>query len=870
MNKKIKLALVGLMCLNNLSYAEETIILGPIEASTNKTVNGGIYQASGTGYGARIMSGATLTNVDADLTIRSFGTGDDFAQGVYMMHAGSTFTSPTHGLTVEATSQNNFARGALLTGGSNFDFENQTVKVTAISNSTATNHTSYGIILTDNNTTAKIGDGSEITTSTNASSAYGVHSYNQTTFSGGDYVTVSASSEGRLSGGVVMWDKAQATLGDHLIVKTSSNSLSASNDSTVGLWAYLEGKITVGDDARITSTGTNNAVAQGITTRAQGEIITGDRLTVIAQSENNEATGIHAYDYTNVYGAHDNMGGKVHVGKDANIQVSSLNNTATGVYARGTGSEITLDGGATISALQGSNQELGNAVQVVDRGVITANLGKYTIIGDIKSKGGYVGLDPIEGGTVDIQYAEGSYWKGKSLSDDTSTTNFTMTGTTWDMTGNSQVNHLEFSGAQSNINFIGEGGYQQLTVEDLGGDNGHFAMRVDIPNQTGDYMQVTGTSAGNHQVTIQNNGGSDVSGNEQFTIIETADGIASFQDTGAVELGGYQYQLRDKAGTQQKEWEIYGTKKPTTTTEASVHAFSGGYLLNYVETQTLLKRMGDLREGDSKGNIWARTYGGKFNSSGDGFLNGYDLKYWGLQVGADKKFSLKDGKGDIYLGGMFGYSKGDLDYGSGSGDVDSKTLGVYGTYLAPSGFYTDLVLKYSWMKDKFQVLDSQGMRVTGDDLKTDGLSASVEIGKRFHFNQEKKDGWYLEPQAQLSWGHQSGGTFTASNGLKVKADSYESVLGRIGTHIGYEVKGGKNPINVYGKVSFVHEFDGDMDYRLNNSRESVSFGDSWWTYGVGITAQVGKKHNIYLDIERAEGGSFTQEWAINGGYRFSW
>ena len=264
------------------------------------------------------------------------------------------------------------------------------------------------------------------------------------------------------------------------------------------------------------------------------------------------------------------------------------------------------------------------------------------------------------------------------------------------------------------------------------------------------------------------------------------------------------------------------------------------------------------------------TAGGKFKSNSDEFLSSYDMSYSGMQVGADKKITLSNNKGNIYIGGMFGYSKGNLDYGVGSGSIDSKTLGAYGTYIAPTGFYADLVLKYGWMKNDFKVLDTASDWVTGDDMSTNGLSASLEIGQRIHFDRKKKEGWYFEPQAQISMGHQSGGSFNASNGLKVDVDSYNSTLGRLGLNVGYEVKSGKNPINLYGKASYVHEFDGDVGYRLNGSQEQTSFGDSWWTYGVGVTAKFGQKHNVYLDIERATGGQFKQPWSLNIGYRFNW
>ena len=101
-------------------------------------------------------------------------------------------------------------------------------------------------------------------------------------------------------------------------------------------------------------------------------------------------------------------------------------------------------------------------------------------------------------------------------------------------------------------------------------------------------------------------------------------------------------------------------------------------------------------------------------------------------------------------------------------------------------------------------------------------------------------------------------------------DSQTSLLGRIGFLTGYEIKKGNHPINVYAKASYVHEFDGDLGFRLNNVSASESFGDSWWTYGFGLTTQLGTNHNLYLDLERGSAGKFDQPWSISGGYRYQW
>ena len=258
-------------------------------------------------------------------------------------------------------------------------------------------------------------------------------------------------------------------------------------------------------------------------------------------------------------------------------------------------------------------------------------------------------------------------------------------------------------------------------------------------------------------------------------------------------------------------------------------------------------------------------------SNSRSFVRDFDMKYGGAQVGYDRKIK-NSWKGDTYVGGYFGYSKGNLDYSildggtGGSGSVDSRTLGLYGTYIADDGFYVDAVLKYMWMKNDFDVLDSDGGHVTGDGLSTGGMGFSLELGKRFRFTKnEKGDNWYIEPQAQLSYTRQDGGYFNASNGLRIGVDSFNSLLGRLGMLAGYETP----KSNFYAKASYVKEFDGDVNIIANNISIPESFGDSWWEYGLGFTAKLNDRNSIYMSLERSSGGKFTEPWKVYAGWRIT-
>ena len=98
-------------------------------------------------------------------------------------------------------------------------------------------------------------------------------------------------------------------------------------------------------------------------------------------------------------------------------------------------------------------------------------------------------------------------------------------------------------------------------------------------------------------------------------------------------------------------------------------------------------------------------------------------------------------------------------------------------------------------------------------------------------------------------------------------DSFDSLLGRLGMLAGYETA----KTNVYVKVSYVKEFDGDMDIRYGNGTRIAgeSFEDEWWVYGIGVTHQVNQRNSLYLSLERSSGGSFTEGWALRGGWRIT-
>lgn len=517
--------------------------------------------------------------------------------------------------------------------------------------------------------------------------------------------------------------------------------------------------------------------------------------------------------------------------------------------------------------------------------------GRMLINGSVLSKGGLINLD----------MHPGSVWTGSSLSDNVNggKLDVAMNNSVWNVTSNSNLDTLALS--HSTVDFASHGStagtFATLNVENLSG-NSTFIMRADVVgegngvNNKGDLLNISGSSAGNHVLAIRNQGSEATTGNEVLTVVKTTDGAASFSASSQVELGGYLYDVR-KNGT---NWELYAsgtvpeptpnpeptpapaqppivnpdptpepapTPKPTTTADAGGNYLNVGYLLNYVENRTLMQRMGDLRNQSKDGNIWLRSYGGSLDSFASGKLSGFDMGYSGIQFGGDKRLSDVM---PLYVGLYIGSTHASPDYSGGDGTARSDYMGMYASYMAQNGFYSDLVIKASRQKNSFHVLDSQNNGVNANGT-ANGMSISLEAGQRFNLSPTGY-GFYIEPQTQLTYSHQNEMAMKASNGLNIHLNHYESLLGRASMILGYDITAGNSQLNIYVKTGAIREFSGDTEYLLNNSREKYSFKGNGWNNGVGVSAQYNKQHTFYLEADYTQGNLFDQK-QVNGGYRFS-
>ena len=491
--------------------------------------------------------------------------------------------------------------------------------------------------------------------------------------------------------------------------------------------------------------------------------------------------------------------------------------------------------------------------------------GKLTINGQIYSS---------DDGRLDLTGTSGSVLTGAvDISGDSTdgVANYSLTNSTWNINGDSRLTTLNLTG--TDLNFI-DGhtpGYYKMTVGTLLPDSGSTAnMRTHLAIQQGDQLKINDLTNDLSVIVTDTSSGNFNSSNTWLLAETDSASVGAIKMDNLVDAGAYQYKLAETDNGTVKQYRLVNNATYSTTTQFVPNFARAGFYTNYVETNSLMKRMGDVRDGDNQGNVWGRVFGGEMKIDGNGVQAGFTQDYHGFQVGGDKKISSND-KRDIYVGAHLGYTKGNSDYGaSGSGDIDSYYGGLYGIYHQPkTGFYVDGVVKVGTMRSKQEILQSSVNWVDDKDSAT-SWSASVEVGQRFFLkDKENRQGFYLEPQAKLSYGY-TGSTHFDLGGTKVDVDSNNFSMGRIGFLAGYDMKKGKNPINIYGKLSWVSDFGSDLKTTVGGQKFTTDLGSNWWVYGLGITSQIKDKHNLYLDLERASGGDFTQKWQLNGGYRFAW
>ena len=275
------------------------------------------------------------------------------------------------------------------------------------------------------------------------------------------------------------------------------------------------------------------------------------------------------------------------------------------------------------------------------------------------------------------------------------------------------------------------------------------------------------------------------------------------------------------------------------------------------ENDTLQKRMGELRDSEGAIGAWARVYG----SEQEYGAQSVTAKNTTVQVGAD--YDIGSG---FKLGGAFSYTDGSSTFDMGESDANMYGVALYGTWLADSGLFVDVIGKYSRLENEFTSGTMKG------EFDNNALSLAVETGWHYALNELG----FVEPSVGVTYGRIMGDDFVAHNGVKVEQDDYDSLIGRLGVRSGFYFQEKKG--NIYARVAVLHDFMGDMEATASKANAAgvmqtthlkEDLGDTWVEYGIGANFNLSKTAYTFVDLEKTAGSDVKENWKWTVGARIA-
>ena len=632
--------------------------------------------------------------------------------------------------------------------------------------------------------------------------------------------------------------------------------------------AYINNNSTTGT-TEITVASSKGS-SYGLQSSANGKIkIGGAALKVKATAS---ALSKNAYAVCNDKNTdYSTSGGSIYLNAATNIITAESTGTLGKAYAVSVqdsdDGHTSISGGSFIEAKSKSSANA-YALYTKNGGTIEVNKAdqniKNTVIGRIHAGGTGNILLKLNGGessltgdinhgftaTADLALTDNALW------------NMTQTSQTTNLTANSGIIDMT---ADSNQ-------FSTLTVKNLTGTGSIFKQDIDVRSMESDKIFVKSDFIGSQILDIYQKDnyvpteGSN-EGNGLVLASTNGDGVFTAKDREGTLFYTHYDLASKKSDTAGYETDWYLDKIiRTDDTTTSVDTILAANALNYhtwrTENDKLLQRMGELRHnGNEQKGAWFRMHGSKIGRSGK---FGFENKYTAYELGYDE-LTKNTAEVKRYQGAALSYTDGSSSYSSGSGDNSNKAISFYTTEIGNKGHYLDVVFKISTMDNDFAVYDTNSNKITGDFNNT-GVSLSAEYGRK----NTLQNGWYIEPQAQLTLGYLGGDNYTTNNGIEVRQSGIQSAVGRLGFNIGKEVS---STGIVYAKANLLHEFGGGYDVSMRDSSGAVTvsdiFNDTWFEYGIGAALKTGRSSHLYFDVERSSGSDFKKDWQWNAGARLT-
>ena len=683
-------------------------------------------------------------------------------------------------------------------------------------------------------------------------------------------VQISSNSEGNAMGVVVATASTSATTAAASQVNIQGakiNVAAEGGQKARGLYAQDKNEIVVGSagsDIHISAKGED---AAGIIAIEHGSVALNGQNAVIDADGSKYSTGIHVQN--------NDMTDETN---RATVNVNTENTTINAVTALSAMSHSVLNVNSNL-VTNGKNA-------ILTRGNSDVNIntdGQHTtqLNGDIvfNYDGGSSGTGIDSNVNVNLN-GEGSSWSGNAKAEWNSASgkpdeaklavshmNLNVeNGAQWNPTtinsqnnptngmNNIDINNLALNNGVVNLDSSNLAGDDAVKIENLEGTGGtintnNVGNKLSIDNKAADTsLAVHGTK----EVTDAIASG-DASLQDLADVVMKSNGKSAANtvtsDANDI-LGGYKADV-DKNG----DIITKSAKTLENPTNRAISDMANISLMTWrAENNDMNKRLGELRDSKGEHGAWARMARGESKYGSQNVKNQYNY----YQVGYDEKLSTNP---NWTVGVALTRTEGSSTFARGTGENKHTGVAVYGSYLNDNGSFVDLIAKYARMDNDYSTI---GAGVGDASYETNGYSLSAEYGKRF----TKDNGFWIEPQVELTYGTVGSVDYLTSKGARVHQDSVDSLVGRLGFSLGKDIKQG----NVYVRASYLYDFDGETSATMvgkGSQKYEQDLGGGWWEVGVGTNINLSDATHLYFDVEKTYGGNVATPWQWNAGVRWS-
>lgn len=424
-----------------------------------------------------------------------------------------------------------------------------------------------------------------------------------------------------------------------------------------------------------------------------------------------------------------------------------------------------------------------------------------------------------------------------------------------------------------------------VTVSGNYTSNSTLAFDVDFAMATADTLVINGdVLAGSHANIVVNPVGGAGTGKAVRLITVEGDNNGDYTLVGGpIDSGVWSYSLR--VGSNVDLVTGIDGSNPINTIGAVYESMPTMLLSGFASLPALDQRGGQrnwlLRGDDGVNGVWMRVHGDHARVTPRISDSAASMRSttWGLQLGADfLAGETENGYWVLGIAGQYGRINADVSNARGNGRISGSGygLGITATWHGDGGTYLDLQGQASWISANYST-EKHGILASNHRITAYALSA--ELGHRYTLAGGNRQ-HTLVPQAQLSWGRVTSGSFTDSLGNDVALGTATRTLGRIGLAYEYRPNGlirGQRPNDeqiVYGIVNILHDFSSANRVTVAGTSLQSRGGRTWGEIGLGGSASVAPNATLYgqASYRQALGGRSSGNSSLHGtvGLRFAW